>query len=117
VDQKLTPAIQVEQSLELQILAELRELRRSSESTGGQLRDLKSMLVGTADGAVELPHGRLVRLESRTDKAEGRIDNLERGDLRASAYWNAARVLGHIVTGLLGGATLAIVQWLIHAAK
>ena len=113
---KLTPAVQVEQSLELQILAELRDLRKDAQVNIGQLRDLKQMLVGTADGPVELPHGRLVQLESRMKATESDISALKASDIRVMAYWNAARIMGHIVTGLLGGMTLAIFQWLIRAA-
>lgn len=91
-----------------QILHELKSLSDQQSELKGQVRDLRTLLMGSGDG-LETPDGRLVRMGDRITALERDMDSLRNMKVAASAYWNAGRVLGHLVTGLGGGvvATLA----------
>lgn len=68
MDQRLTPAIQVEQSLELQVLNEVGQVR-------SMVRELTIKLFG--DATIESSEGRLPALKATVESLSERVTRLE----------------------------------------
>ena len=94
-----------EPSLESTILGELQGLR-------GQVRDLRTVLMGTG-GEGETPHGRLPLVEAKVGDHETRIKTLETAQIAVAAYWNSGKIVGHIITGLIGGVLMLLGEKLL----
>lgn len=120
----LAPSL--ETSVELQILQRI-------EGVAGTLRDVQSQLFGSGDAGRETPYGRMPMVERTAERALSKADALESSKasqadhlaLKAevevlksakvtqAAYFNSARIFGHIITGCVGAALLALVEHLV----
>jgi hypothetical protein len=116
----------LETSLEQQILSRI-------EGVAGTLRDVQSQLFGSGDSGRETPYGRMPMVERTAERALNKAEVLEtskasqadhlllKADVEVlksakvsqAAYFNSARIFGHIITGCVGAALLALVEHLV----
>jgi hypothetical protein len=114
----LAPSL--ETSVELQILSEIQAirseqqgLREGQEGARGQIRDMRTILMGSGEPSGETQYGRIPMVEASVKALDDRVDVLESNQVKASAYFNSARIFGHIITGCVGAALLALVEHLV----
>jgi hypothetical protein len=130
----LTQEPALETSLEQQILAELKELRGRAETQSGQIRDMRTILMGSGEPTGETQYGRIPMLEtdvkdlkrdvakkaSATDLAavKADVETLKMARTSGLAHWNMARVLWALLAGsliaVLGGAADAVISALLR---
>jgi hypothetical protein len=91
------PALEMNTEAQMQFQT-LQELR----GVAGQVRDLRTILMGNGE-AGETQFGRIPMLEARMSRAEEHVKGLHESNVTARAYWNSARIVGHLLTALGGG--------------
>lgn len=104
-------------SLEQQILAQLQGLREGQQGTQGQIRDIRTTLMGSGEPSGETQYGRIPMVETAVKGLEGRVDILEDNQLKASAYWNSARWIAGVigtVCGTIGAGLIALIEHLVR---
>ncbi len=107
-------------TIEQTILLKLHELQSSSDDLKGQVRDMRTIMMG--DGKGETPFGRLPMVEKRLDKACDQISALETAHAESkavnAAYAKMARGaagVGGFLAGLIGAAATLLTNFLFHA--
>lgn len=87
--------------LEQQILATLENVGKEVGGLRGQVRDLRTVLLGAGDGG-ETAFGRLPMVENKVAAVEVRVGNLESSTSQLQAYRNNASGIGKWVAGFIG---------------
>lgn len=111
--QEMVPELNLEQ----QILLQLEKLTQNQDELKGQVRDLQTGLMGRGDGQ-ETPYGRIPMMQSEVRRLSEKVATLEATDVTAkaayAAYWNSARIVGHVLTAVGGGLFVMIGQVAMH---
>jgi len=103
---RASPEADLDLTVEQAILAELREVRTSSDQLKSQVRDLRTVLMGAADGDTQF--GRLPMVEKGLKDLDARVAVLELAHVRAGVYSSVFSKTGGFLAGLIGAATTAL---------
>lgn len=106
--QEATLAMTVEQT----ILAELRELRESTDELKGQVRDLRTVMLGSQDG--DTAFGRLPMVEDRLSKLYEEVQELKLAHVREGVYGSVLSKTGGFIAGVLGALITAVANIVFH---
>lgn len=101
------PALAIDPTLEQSILPELHALRElleeqkeSSSELKGQVRELRTVMMG--DGAGETPFGRLPLVEGKVEDHAGRLKALEKDKVKFGVYGGFLHWIGMLLAGAIG---------------
>lgn len=100
----------LEQRQIVEILAEVRGSREELVGLKGQMRDLRTVLMGAGDHG-ETQFGRLPMVERQLAALEREVALLKEMRLTAHTYWSMAAVAGHLLTACGGGIVVALCDW------
>jgi len=106
--QEATLAMTVEQT----ILLELRELRESTDELKGQVRDLRTVMLGSQDG--DTAFGRLPMVEDRLSKLYEEVQELKLAHVREGVYGSVLSKTGGFIAGVLGALITAVANIVFH---
>lgn len=98
----------MDQALAQSILSELKELRSGTDAMKGQIRDLRTVLLGAVES--ETPFGRLPMAEEKLAMHGRRLEVLEIAHIRANVYGRIATFLAGLLGALLATAANVLLR-------